>query len=125
MKIYHGIIELPHRSETDGISERAAGRIKRRNFLCAATIGLDEKWWADSMKCDCYLRNIQDLLSDWKTLNERRFGEPFEGPVIPFGSVGEYHPISAKDLSRLHQYGKKVLFAGESGKVFFFLGCRH
>ena len=40
---------------------------------------------------------------------ERRFGEPWKGPVIPFGSMIEYHPISAKDLSRTHQFGKKVL----------------
>ena len=71
--------------------------------------GLDEKWWADSMDCYCYLRNIQDLLSDGNTPYERRFGMPFTGPVIPFGSMVEYHPISAKDLSRLHQCGPKVL----------------
>ena len=71
--------------------------------------GLDEKWWADSMECHCHLRNIQDLLSDGKTPCERRFGEPFKGPIIPFGSMVEYHPYSAKDLSRLHQFGKKVL----------------
>ena len=58
------------------------------------------------MECYCYLRNIQDLLSDGKPLYERRFGEPFKGPV---GSMVEYHPISAKDLSGLHQFGKKVL----------------
>ena len=29
--------------------------------------------------------------------------------VVPFGAMVEYHPISAKDLSRLHQFGKKVL----------------
>ena len=29
------------------------------------------------MECYCYLRNIQDRLSDGKTLYERRFGEPF------------------------------------------------
>ena len=23
--------------------------------------GLDEKWWADSMGCYCYLRNVQDF----------------------------------------------------------------
>ena len=34
-----------------------------------------------------YLRNIQDLLSDGKTPYERRFGEPFKGPIIPFGSL--------------------------------------
>ena len=58
---------------------------------------LDEKWWADSMECYCYLRNIKDLWSDGKTLHERRFGMSFNGPVIPFGAMVEYHPISAKD----------------------------
>ena len=37
------------------------------------------------------------------------FGEPFKGPIIPSGTIAEYHPISAKDLSRLHQFGTKVL----------------
>ena len=37
------------------------------------------------------------------------FGKPFEGPIIPFGSLVEYHPITAKDQSRIHQFGKKVL----------------
>ena len=71
--------------------------------------GLDIEWWADSMECYCYLRNIQDLLSDGKTPCERRFGMPFHGPVIPFGAMVENHPISAKDISRLHQFGPKVL----------------
>ena len=77
--------------------------------------GLDHKKWADSMECYCYLRNIQDLLSDGKTPYERRFGEPLKGPIIPFGSLVEYHTISAKDQSRIHQFGKKVspgLFLG-------------
>ena len=40
---------------------------------------------------------------------ERRFGKPCKGPIIPFGSLVEYYPISAKDQSRIHQFGKKVL----------------
>ena len=40
---------------------------------------------------------------------ERRFGQPFKGPIIPFGSLVEYHPITAKDQSKIHQFGKKVL----------------
>ena len=28
---------------------------------------------------------------------------------FPFGSLVEYYPISAKDQSRIHQFGKKVL----------------
>ena len=61
------------------------------------------------MDCCCFLRNIQYLLSDGKTPYERRFGEPVTGPVIPTGGMVEYHPLSAKDLTRLHQFGKKVL----------------
>ena len=71
--------------------------------------GLNESWCADSMECNTYLRNVTDLLSDGKTPYERRFGQPFEGPIIPFGSLVECHPITAKDQSRIHQFGKKVL----------------
>ena len=49
----------------------------------------------------CYLmgrRPMKDVL-----------GNSFKGPIIPFGSLGEYHPITAKDQSRIHQFGKKVL----------------
>ena len=35
--------------------------------------------------------------------------QPLKGPFIPFGSLVEYHPITAKDQSRIHQFGKKVL----------------
>ena len=76
-------------------------------------------------ECYCYLRNIQDVLSDGKTPYERRFGIPLKGPVIPFGAMVEYHHTSAKDISRLHQFVSKVLlgiflgyalYSGESGK---------
>ena len=61
------------------------------------------------MECYIYLRNVTDLLSDGKTPYERRLGQPFNGPIIPFGSLVEYHPFTAKDQSRIHQFGKKVL----------------
>ena len=50
-----------------------------------------------------------DLLSNGKTPYERCFGKQFNGPIIPFGSLVEYYPISAKDQSRIHQFGKKIL----------------
>ena len=84
-------------------------RVKEGTSAVLLQSGLDEKWWADSMECYTYLRNIQDLLSDGKTPYERRFGEPFKGPIIPFGSLIENHPKTAKDQSRIHQFGKKVL----------------
>ena len=42
-------------------------------------------------------------------------GNHFKRPIIPFGSLIEYHPVTAKDQSRIHQFGKKVfpgLFLG-------------
>ena len=99
----------PHRSETNGIAERAVHRVKEGTSAVLLQSGLNENWSADSMECFIYLRNIQDLSSDRKTPYERRFGEPFNGPIIPFGSLVEYYPISAKDQSRIHQFGKKVL----------------
>ena len=99
----------PHRSETNGIAERAVRRVKEGTSAVLLQSGLNESWWADSMECYTYLRNIQDLLSDGKTPCERRFGKPFKGPTIPFGSLVEYQLFTAKDQSRIHQFGKKVL----------------
>ena len=99
----------PHRSETNGIAERAVRRVKQGTSAVLLQPGLNESWWADSMECYTYLRNIQDLLSDGKTPYERRFGQPFKGPIIPFDSLVECCPNCAKDQSRLHQFGKKVL----------------
>ena len=55
----------------------------------------------------CETFKISNLMG--KPTYERRFGQPFKGPIIPFGSLVEYCPISAKDQSRIHQVGKKVL----------------
>ena len=84
----------PHRSETNGIAERSVRRVKEGTSAVLLQSSLDENWCADSMECYCYLRNIQDLLSEVKTPYERRFGD---------------YPISAKDQSRIHEFGKKVL----------------
>ena len=77
----------PHRSEINWIAERAMRRIEEWTSAGLLQSGLDETWWAHSMECGCYLRNIQGLLSKWKTPCERRFGVPFLGPIIPFRAM--------------------------------------
>ena len=108
-KSWNHCTSTPHRSETNGIAERAVRSVKEGTSAVLLQSGLDESWRADSMECFCYLRNIQDLLSDGKTPCERRFGMPFNGHVIQFGAMVEYHLCLRKDLSRLHQFGPKVL----------------
>ena len=68
----------PHRSETNGIAERAVRRVKEGTSAVLLQSGLDENWWADFMACYTYLRNVTDLLSHGKTPYERRFGQPFK-----------------------------------------------
>ena len=108
--------------------KRAVRREKEGTSAVLLQSGLNQSWWEDSVECFTYLRNVTDLLSDGKTPNERRFGQPFKGPSIPYGSLVEYHPITAKDQSRIHQFGKKVLprlflgyalYAGEFGRVTY------
>ena len=116
-----------------GLLREAVRRVEEGTSAVLLQSGLDEKWWADSTECTTYLRNIQDLLSDGKTPYERRFGEPSKGPIIPFGAIIEYYPISAKDQPRIHQFGEKVLpglflghalYAGQIWKGDK-NGCRH
>ena len=106
VKIPPGIIARLHHTD-----QKQMGLLEVKEGTSAVLLqsGLNESWWADSMECHTYLRNVTDLLSDGKTPYERRFGQPFKGPIIPFGSLVEYHPITAKDQSKIHQCGKKVL----------------
>ena len=110
LKIFPGIIARLHHTDQKQMGLlRAVRRVKEGTSAVLLQSGLNENLWADSMECYTYLRNVTDLLSDGKTPYERRFGQPFKGPIIPFGSLVEYHPFTAKDHSRIHQFGKKVL----------------
>ena len=82
----------PYRSETNGITERAFRRVREETSAVLLQSGLDDKWWSDSMECYCFLRDVQDLLADWKTPYERRFEESFKGPIIPFSAPGGISP---------------------------------
>ena len=51
----------PHRSETYGIAERVVRRVKEGTSAVLLQSGLNESWWADSLECYTYLRNVTDL----------------------------------------------------------------
>ena len=108
---FSGIIVRRHHTDQKQMAllKEQCAELKEGTSAVLLQTGLNENWWADSMECYTYLRNVTDLLSDGKTPYERRFGQPFKGPIIPFGSLVEYHPITANYQSRIHQFGKKVL----------------
>ena len=69
-------------------------KVKEGTSAVLLQSGLDEKWWADSMECYRFLRNIRDLLSDGKHLmrgdSENRRAVPglrhhrLRIPIYPF-----------------------------------------
>ena len=54
----------PHRSETNGIAERAVRRVKEGTSAVLLQSGLNESWWADSMNVTaiCEKSQIYDLM---------------------------------------------------------------
>ena len=68
----------PHRSETNGFDDRAVRRIqegtsaiKEGTSAVLLQSGLDEKWWADSVECYFYLRNVEDSSGDGVVVDTR------------------------------------------------------
>ena len=88
----------PHRSDMGLLKEQYAKWKKAPLQYCC-----NQVW----MKIGGQI--LWNVIPICETFKIWRFGEPFKGPIIPFGSLVEYYPISAKDQSRIHQFGKKVL----------------
>ena len=65
------------------------------------------------MECYCHLRNIQDKLSDGETPFRRRFGVPFNGPVMPFGApnITLFLRNTSRDCISLEQKSCQVYFS--------------
>ena len=55
----------------------------------------------------------------WKNSTRKTFWKTVERTFIPFGSLVEYYPISSTDLSRIHQFGKKVFVGLFFGYVLY------
>ena len=79
---------------------------KRNSFRHSCKSGLPEEWWDCAMECQCYFRNVQDTMA-WQH-SRRDMAKQFDGPSIPFGSLVEYIPLTAKDKSSVHLFWKKA-----------------
>ena len=88
---------------------KSSAQSKRRHLCCIVAIG--SKWKLVGRFCGMWHLSAKPFRSIiwWEDALWRRFGQPGKGPIIPFGSLVEYYPITAKDQSRIHQFGKKVL----------------
>ena len=119
VKIFPGIIARRHHTDqkTMGLLKRAVRRVKEGTSAVLLQSGLNENWWADSMECCTYLRKRHRSLVWWEDpIRETFLGNHSKDRSFHLGSLVEYYPKTAKDQSRIHQFGKKVLPG-------LFLGC--
>ena len=59
---YPGIIVREHHTDQKqmGLLKEQLRRVKEGTSAVLLQSGLTEEWWADSMECYCYLRNIHE-----------------------------------------------------------------
>ena len=109
----------PHRSETNGIAERAVRRVIGRHLCGIVTIRSEWKLVGRFYQMLHLSATRHRSVIWWEGALWKMFGQPFEGPIISFGSLVEYHPFTAKDQSRIHQFGKQVLLGLFLGYVLY------
>ena len=88
---------------------RAVRRVKEGTSPVLLQSGLDEKWWADFMECISSLRNFKISCLMGKLLLKDVLDNHLKDQSFRLVHWVEYHSITAKDQSRIHQFGKKVL----------------
>ena len=88
----------PHRTETNGIDERAVRRVKEGTSAVLLQSGLDEHWWEDCKVSYLMGRpHMRDVLETNQRTNQSIW---FTVWILP---------LSLRRTSQVHQFGKKVL----------------
>ena len=55
-----------HRSQTNGVVERAVRKLQEGSSCSLVQSGLGEAWWPEAMLCYCFLKNVVDVLRKTK-----------------------------------------------------------
>ena len=110
-------MSTPHRSKTNGIAERGVRRIKKGRYCC------NRDWTKISGRIPWNVTDTCEIFRTDCSMGKHRtkgdFGVPFEGPRLFHFSLVKNLPISTKDHSRIHQFGKKVLPVTSLGYVLY------
>ena len=69
-----------HRSETNGVAERAVRRVKGGTSIARMQSERPEDWWACAMERYCHMRDVHAKMADDKTAFQKRFDKTFDGP---------------------------------------------
>ena len=86
----------PHRTQTNGIAERAVRRVKEGTSAVLLQSGLNESWWADSVECYTSAEHSRSLnwwedstgKTLWGTIYRTNHSVWFIGWVSPYNCEG-------------------------------------
>ena len=98
-------------------------RVKEGTSAVLLQSGLNESWLADSIECYTYLRNVTDYLMRKRPMKDV-LGNHLKDQFFHLVHWLSIIPFTAKDQSRIHQFGKKVLpglflgYALYAGKIW-------
>ena len=56
----------------------------------------------------CFLRNVHDIRPSGVTAYKARYGQDFDGPIVPFGVGVHYKPSRQKDIDATPKFVSKV-----------------
>ena len=108
--MYSHDTSTPHVPATNGVAERAVGKVKEGTRCQITQSGFPHSWWNRAARCYCFLTNITDIsVGQTKTPYELRFGAPYNGIVLPFGAACEYKPESVKGKFLVRPFGQQML----------------
>ena len=117
----------PSSHRTNSVAERARPQKWKKEQLSQQCKVDYQKCWDSVMECYCYLHKRAWQNGRWQdSILTKDLVSKFDGPSIPFGTLVQYFPFTAKDKWRIHQFGQKtlkgrflgyVLPAGEVGQL--------
>ncbi len=105
----------PGRPQTNGIAERTVRNVLEGTRAVLHQAGASPRWWSKAIRHYCFLHNVSKRPDGDASPWEKRFGEPFTGPLHPFGSEVSYKPAIDDGSSNGRKFepsGKKGIMMG-------------
>ena len=81
-----------HRSDTNGVAERAVRRVKGGTAIATVQSGLPEEWWDCWRWCSCYLRNAHHKMTDGKDSIREQTWQIIWPTINISCNIGSVHP---------------------------------
>ena len=87
---YRHKTSTPGRPQTNGVAERSVQDAVHGARTLLLLAGAPTRWWSKAIRHYCFLHNVVSRAPGKPAPWELRFGTPFNGPLLAFGSEVSY-----------------------------------